>query len=169
VVDNRQAAKVFEIDGRLIIRTVNETPEGIGVVDDESVVLDGFPEVPVNLIGKAVKDALRRCRTVPRPNPWPLRSEFAAPLLALSPKRYRSYRAWLRASREATVRKTPNGLFVERLYPDLATGTRSSTGYLPGYGYQRTVQLQRNASAMLVGAAIVRVLQQPPVRDLPDR
>ena len=82
---------IYEIDGRLLIRTIDGS-DSLGIERNDFEVIDNNADPEV--IGRAIVEAADRAREVPRPTTWPAQSEYAAPLLAASPRRYRSYRAW---------------------------------------------------------------------------
>ncbi|MDT4975659.1 MAG: hypothetical protein QOG98_1417, partial [Pseudonocardiales bacterium] len=90
-----RSCSVYEIDGRLIVRTLDRS-DGLGIERDEHVQIDGFPDVAAAALGTAVAEALDRAREIARPTSWRSLSEYAQPLLAASPGRYRSYRSWQR-------------------------------------------------------------------------
>jgi hypothetical protein len=59
-------ATMYEVDGRLIVASVDRSPDGIGVARDPDATLDGYPEIVDDVIGQAVRGALAACRHVPR-------------------------------------------------------------------------------------------------------
>jgi hypothetical protein len=117
VLEKRMAA-VYEIDGRLLIRTVHSCG-GAGIDDEGISVVDGFPGVEAREFGEAVQAALALCREVPMPDSWPSTPDYARPFLEHSPRRYRSYRAWQRSARHASVTAAAESIRVERRHPDL--------------------------------------------------
>jgi hypothetical protein len=117
-----RGCSVYEIDGRLLVRTVDQS-DHLGIERDEVVALDGFPDVAATAVGAAVVEALNRTREIPRPTSWRRRSEHARPLLAASPGRYQSYRSWQRAARHVSVHATRDKISVTRWHPDLSRGS----------------------------------------------
>lgn len=163
VVEKRMAA-VYEIDGRLLVRTVNSCG-GAGIEADAITVLDGFPDLEARQLGQAVQAALIQCREIPMPRTWPSTPEYARPFLELSPRRYRSYRAWQRAARYAFVTASAESIRAERRFPDLGRG---AWGPMPASPADRAwtddVAMAPAAPADILGNALLTVLAAPPLR-----
>lgn len=159
-------ARLYEIDGRLIVRGLNVTTQGIPTgLGCECEVLDGYPHLAPALIGEVVMRALSQGKIIPHPVRWPGGSSDHA-LLALAPKRYRSYRSLLRAMRAAGATEIDGQLSVFRLYPDVSSASHGTKPNVSSRGYPRRVALGLDADAEAIGHAFVRVLRQPPLRDL---
>lgn len=156
-------AAVYEIDGRLLIRTIDGS-DGLGIERDDVDVIDGYDDTEADILGRAIVAAVDRAGEVPRPATWRSRSDYAAPLLAASPRRYRSYRAWQRAARHVSVDCGPDGWQISRLYPDLDHG-----GWQPADvdddAHSRSARRRLPADAMPsdVGTAVLDCLQEPPL------
>lgn len=157
---------MYEIDGRLLIRTVDRS-DGLGIERDEASVIDGFPAVRAEVLGAELVAALDRTLEIPRPSSWRRLSEHAQPLLAASPVRYRSFRSWQRAARMVGVSAGPDKISVRRWHPDLARGS-----WMPAAGVGRPVEdwpqqieLPALASPHDLGAAVLALLSQPALRD----
>jgi hypothetical protein len=157
---------VYEIEGRLLIRTVDMS-DGLGMERDDISTLDGFPGVAAAAVGATVVAALDRTREIPRPTSWRRRSEYSQPLLAASPSRYRSYRAWQRAARYVGVHAGPDGISVTRWHPDLSRGSWEPAEDVgrPVDGWPQEIKLPATASEDEIGGAVIELLGQPSLRD----
>jgi hypothetical protein len=161
-----RSCSIYEIDGRLLVRTLDRS-DGLGIERDESTVLDGFPDLAPGAVGEAVGEALDRTVEVRRPASWRPSSECAQPLLAASPKRYRSYRAWQRAARQVSVHATLDKISVQRWHPDLSRNSWMPPADVgrPVEDWPQEIDLPASATPEEIGAAVLDVLRQPPVRD----
>ncbi|MEV4517723.1 hypothetical protein AB0K00_53290 [Dactylosporangium sp. NPDC049525] len=162
-----RTAAVYEIDGRLLVRTVNRCGHA-GIEEKRTDIVDGYPGIEPGELGRTVQAALARCREVSWPTSWPLMRDYARPLLELSPRRYRSYRSWQRAARYASVRATEESVRAERWYPDLGRGGWEPIPSDPvedEWTYEVVVPADVGLAGM--GAAILTVLAAPPLRDVP--
>lgn len=145
-------ASVYEIDGRLIIRTVHQS-DRLGIESEQSRVLDGYPGISHQDIGLLVVDALQLTREIARPAAWGSLRNYAQPLLDLSPNRYRSYRAWLRVARHVSVRATAVEVSITRLQADPNRG-----GWNHNADNEDRRTLPAGASSEAIGAAVADLL-----------
>ena len=159
-------AVVYEINGRLLVRTVDSWGRA-GIENEYTVVVDGYPDLTPDEVGQTVQAALDRGREVQPPKPWPPLREYARPLLELSPRRYRSYRSWQRAARRVSVAEKAGSVRVERWLPDLGRG-----GWYPGssdpqgeWTYETVVPA--DVGPAVLGAACLTTLEAPPVQGAP--
>ena len=158
---------MYEIDGRLLVRTVNRCGRA-GFEDEHTDVVDGYPGVEPGELGGIVQAALARCREVSWPSSWPPKRDYARPLLELSPRRYRSYRSWQRAARYASVCATDESVRAERWHPDLGRGGWEPIPSDPvGEEWIYEVVVPADAGLAGMGAAILMVLAAPPLRGVP--
>jgi hypothetical protein len=86
----------------------------LGIERPNITVVDGFPDLDPNVLGQTISRLLWTAREVPPPATWPSIAECAAPLLAASPKRYRSVRQWQRAARSVSIGPHDSQVIVER-------------------------------------------------------
>jgi hypothetical protein len=166
VLEVRTAA-VYEIDGRLLVRTVHCCGRA-GIEDDYTDIVDGSPGIEPGELGRTVQAALARCREVSWPSSWRPMRDYARPLLELSPRRYRSYRSWQRAARHASVRATEESVRAERWHPDLGRGGWEPIPSEPveeEWIYEMVAPADVGLAGM--GAAILAVLAAPPLRGAP--
>jgi hypothetical protein len=161
-----RSAAVSEIDGRLIVRTVDRSG-GLGIERSELVTMDGFPDLAPAAVGGLVVKALEQTREVPRPTSWPRLSEFARPLLVASPGRYRSFRSWQRAPRQVSVHASADEISLTREHPDLDRGSWMSADAVarPVEDWPQHITLLVGASPEDIGHAVLAILQQPSLRD----
>jgi hypothetical protein len=161
-----RSAVVSEIDGRLIVRTVDRS-DGLGIERPELITTDGFPDLAASAVGELAIEALEQTREIPRPMSWPRRSEYAQPLLAASPGRYRSFRSWQRAARQVNVSASATEITLIREHPDLSRGSWGPAESVarPVDDWPQHVTLPPDASAADIGQALLAVLQQPSLRD----
>lgn len=161
-----RSAVVSEIDGRLIVRTVDQS-DGLGIERPELVTMDGFPDLAPSVVGDAVITALEQTREIPRPTSWPRLSDYAQPLLAASPGHYRSFRSWQRAARQVSVHASATEISVTREHPDLGRGSwmPAKTVARPVEDWPQRITLPLGGSPEDIGHAVLAVLQQPSLRD----
>jgi hypothetical protein len=161
-----RACSVYEIDGRLLVRTVDQS-DHLGLERAETIALDGFPEVPATAVGAAVVEALDRTREIPRPTSWRRLSGHAQPLLAASPSLYRSYRTWQRTARHVSVLAKPDKISVTRWHPDLSRGSWVPAADVgrPVGDWPQEIELPAAASLQEIGTAVLDGLSQPSLRD----
>lgn len=160
---------IHEVRGRLLIRTIDGS-DGPGIERSDSDVIDGYPDVDAELLGRTVIEAMDRARTVLRPSTSTERSEAwnrpSNPLVTSSPGTYRSFRAWQRVARRVSVARTGEGWTAEVWAAELSSG-----GWQPVSAQEAeeilAVQhrLSRNASPAEVGAMVLNLLTYPPVAD----
>lgn len=160
-------AAVYETDGRLLVRTVDSWG-GAGIEDKHTDVVDGYPGVMPDEVGRMVRAALARCREVQAPGAWPPLREYARPLLELSPRRCRSYRSWQRAARHVNVTGKAGSVRVQRWLPDLGRGGWYLAPSDPQSEciYDTTVPV--DAGAAVHGAAVLTTLETPPLQGTPS-
>lgn len=157
-------AAIYEIDGRLLIRTIDGS-DSLGIERDDVQVID--IDADREVIGRAIIEAADRAREIPRPTTWPTQSEHAASLLAASPRHFRSYRAWQRAARYVGVHARPDRWHVQRWYPDLNRGgwqPPDETDQSESHGATRLLPL--SASPSDIGAEVIALLHEPPLADM---
>lgn len=159
-------AKVYEIDGRLLIRTVNNCG-GAGIEDGSTVVVDGYPTIAPDELGQTVQAALDRCRDVPMPSSWPPMRDYARPFLELSPRRYRSYRAWQRATRSVFVQANADSVRVQRQFPELGRGAWRPAATQADDTWTYEVVVTADAGTAALGSAVLKVLEAPPLQETP--
>jgi hypothetical protein len=157
-------ASIYEVKGRLLIRTVDGS-DSLGIERNETVVIDGYPDVDAETLGRAVVAAVDQAREVPRPTTWPKLAEYAAPLLAASPGSYRSYRAWQREARHVSVTRRSKEWEIYRWRADL---TRGSWGPAEAGGQDQRISAQgrlpRDAESAEVGTTVLALLAEAPGR-----
>ena len=158
---------VFEIDGRLLLQTVNETTQGIPVTGTVCEAIDGDPDVAPGALGEAALRALGQGRVVPHPGlgERPKAKDYAGPLLANSPKRYGSDRSWMRAAGACTRwRLTQRPWWRARIRTSLTTAGGQSRR--SSRRATRDVSSFSSVRGGCPGRAVLRALRQPPLRDL---
>ncbi|GIH21365.1 hypothetical protein [Rugosimonospora africana] len=163
----KRMAAIYEIDGRLLVRTVDSWG-GAGIEDKHTDVLDGYPDVMPDELGRIVQAALARCREVQPPSSWPPLRDYARPLLELSPRRYRSYRSWQRAARYAQIAEKAGSMRVERWLPDLGRGAWFPASDDPQDEWTYMTAVPADAGPAVLGAAVLTVLGAPPWQGAPS-
>lgn len=98
-------AAVYEVERRLLIRTCDGS-DGLAIERDETISIEDDLNVDEETLGCAVVAAADKALEVSRPSSWWKLSEYAAPRLAASPGKYRSYRAWQRVARYVHITRT---------------------------------------------------------------
>ena len=124
----------------------------------------GGPRPCCTVPGALIVVLLGSARVVDMPEWWPPLSEYAGPLLAAAPRRFRSHRAWQRASRHVSVELADGGVRAVRLHADLGRGA-----WLPAVvddprhaGYPQRLDLPSPPTSTAIGEAMARLLRQPP-------
>jgi hypothetical protein len=158
-------AAVYEIDGRLLVRTVDSWGRA-GIEDEHTDVLDGYPGVMPAELGRIVQVALARCREVQPPSSWPPLRDHARPLLELSPRRFRSYRSWQRAARHVQIAEKAGSVRVERWLPDRGGWCPASDDPQNEWTYETAVPA--DAGPAVLGAAVLTTLEAPPSQGAPS-
>ncbi len=155
---------VYEIDGRLILRVIDGSG-GLGIERSESLLVDGFPDVDAVTLGDHVVSLAADVRSVELPASSSKLSEYARPLLDVSPGRYRSYRSWQRAARRVTVTVRPDAIRLVRMHADLGRGSWRpiDPDHPRAAGHPQQTVLDLSATAAAIGAAVLDLLAQPPI------
>jgi hypothetical protein len=155
---------IYEIDGRLLIRTIDGS-DSLGIERNDFEVIDNNADPEV--IGRAIVEAADRAREVPRPTTWPAQFEYAAPLPAASPRHFRSYRAWQRAARYVHVQARPDHWHLQRWYPDLnRAGWQPSDETDQSGSHRAARRLPPSANPSDIGAEVIALLHEPPLADM---
>lgn len=153
-------AAVYEVEGRLLIRTCDGS-DGLSIERDETIAIEDYPDVDADTLGCAVVAAADQALEVSRPSTWRKLSEYAAPLLAASPGKYRSYRAWQQVARYVHITRTAEAWTVTHFYPDLTSGS-----WLPDESENQSQsdsvqgRLPRDATPAEVGAMVLIALAE---------
>lgn len=163
VVVPGSGVSVHETEGRIILRVVDGWG-GLGIERDENHVFDGYPDVDADRLGTMITEMLFEAREADRPERRRPISEYAAPLIAASPGRFRSHRAWQRATRYVSV-STGAGLACHRFHADLGRGAWEavSPDDVRCAGYPQDVDLGSATTSADLGAAVLQLLEQPPI------
>ncbi|MGQ0824839.1 MAG: hypothetical protein ACT4OX_07415 [Actinomycetota bacterium] len=99
----RGGAAIYEIDGRVLIRTHDSAGDRRISRDVSASILDGYPDTSAAQVGHAVFSAVGDAQQVAPPLVWPRASGYNATLLAETVGDYKSFRAWQRAARCVNV------------------------------------------------------------------
>ncbi|MFI6504944.1 hypothetical protein [Nonomuraea typhae] len=143
-----------EIGGRLLLR-VEDGCDGLGAERTDTHVIDGYPEINADDLGRTIIGLAATAEEVPRPSVWPDLSEYSKPLLSLS--FIRSFRQWQRSARCVRVVPLPAEWHVERWIPELGKGSWSPP---PD---SAVIVLPAEPEPLDLGEAVLTALHEPPL------
>lgn len=158
---------VYEVDSRILVRAVDGS-DRMGIERDDQLAVDGYPEISAADLGRTVLDVAATVVEVPRPTSWPTRREYALLFITASPRRYRSWRQWQMAARSVSVHAGQREWELERMQPDLGRGgwlpVTRNRGELSNDGWPQKEAVPFDAPPQEMGAALLRLLEEPPMR-----